>query len=55
MSQPFQITVRAKSDSYNGEVRTNISCVDARPVQRREHGRKLLGEIHTMLGAAVTA
>jgi len=51
MSQPFQITVRAKSDSYNGEVRTNISCIDARPVQRREHGRKLLGEIHTMLGA----
>lgn len=51
MSQPFQITVRAKSDSYNGEVRTNISCVDARPVQRREHGRKLLGEIQTMLGA----
>jgi len=51
MSQPFQLTVRAKSDSYNGEVRTNISCVDCRPVQRREHGRKLLGEIHTMLGA----
>jgi len=51
MSQPFQITVRAKSDSYNGEVRTNISCIDARPVARREHGRKLLGEIHTMLGA----
>jgi len=51
MSQPFQITVRAKSDSYNGEVRTNISCVDARPVPRREHGRKLLDEIHAMLGA----
>jgi len=51
MSQPFQITVRAKSDSYNGEVRTNISCVDAKPVHRREHGRKMLGEIHTMLGA----
>jgi len=55
MSQPFQITVRAKTESYNGEVRTQISCVDARPVQRREHGRKLLGEIHTMLGAAVAA
>jgi len=52
MSQPFQITVRAKSDSYNGEVRTAISCIDARPVPRREHGRKLLGEIHTMLGVA---
>jgi replication factor A1 len=55
MSQPFQITVRAKTESYNGEVRTQISCVDARPVQRREHGRKLLGEIHSMLGAAVAA
>jgi len=55
MSQPFQITVRAKSDSYNGEVRTNISCVDARPVPRREHGRKLLGEIHSMLGAVPIA
>jgi len=55
MSQPFQITVRAKSDNWNGEVRTQISCVDARPVQRREHGRKLLGEIHTMLGTAIAA
>jgi len=51
MSHPFQITIRAKADSYNGEVRTNISCVDARPVPRREHGRKLLGEINAMLGA----
>lgn len=51
MSHPFQITIRAKADSYNGEVRTNISCVDARPVPRREHGRKMLDEINAMLGA----
>jgi len=50
-SQPFQITVRAKLDMYNGEPRTNITCIDARPVSRGEHGRFLLKEIDEMLGA----
>jgi hypothetical protein len=50
-SQPFQITVRAKLDMYNGEPRTNITCIDARPVSHGEHGRFLLKEIDEMLGA----
>lgn len=55
MSQPLQVTIRAKSDSYNGEVRCNVSCIDARPVSRREHGRKMLGEINAMLGGVAVA
>lgn len=47
--QPFQATVKAKLDSYNGELRSNVTCVDVRPVPRREHGRALLGEIREML------
>jgi len=50
-SQPYQITVRAKLDMYNGEPRTNITCIDARPVPRGEHGRFLLKEIDEMLSA----
>jgi len=46
---PLQLKVRAKLDTYQGEVRTNVSCVGAAPVNRREHGRKLLAEIQQML------
>ena len=35
----MQLTVRAKLDSYNGEVRTNVVCIDARPVSLGERGR----------------
>lgn len=46
---PFSATLRAKPDTFNGEIRTNITCIDARPVQRREHARVLLREIQEML------
>merc|ERR1719253_322399 len=36
--QAMNITVRAKIDSYNGEARTNVSIIDARPVNQGEHG-----------------
>lgn len=49
---PHQLTIRAKRDEYNGEVRCSISCVGARPVQLAEHGKHMLAEIHQMLGAA---
>jgi len=49
--QPLHISVRAKQDSYNGEPRTNVTCIDARPVQRGEHGRALLKEIHSLLAS----
>jgi len=47
--KPMQVTVRAKLDSYNGETRTNVSVVDARPVSHAEHGRRMLKEINEML------
>merc|ERR1712137_1504938 len=48
-SQPLQVTLRAKLDSYNGESRSNITCIDARPLARGEKGRLLLQEINHML------
>merc|ERR1712050_744690 len=31
--RPVQVTVRAKLDTWNGEVKSNVSCVDALPVR----------------------
>merc|ERR1712194_137261 len=50
-NQPLQVTLRAKMDTYMGEARPNITCIDARPVPRGEHARSLLKEISTMLEA----
>mmetsp|Transcript_26812 Transcript_26812/g.80773 ORF Transcript_26812/g.80773 Transcript_26812/m.80773 type:complete len:458 (+) Transcript_26812:66-1439(+) len=47
--RPLQLTLRAKLDSYNGEARTNVSCIDARPVPRGERGRAMLREVREML------
>jgi len=49
-ASPIQITIRAKTDSYNGEMRANISCIDAKTVNRVDHGKRMLGEIQEMLG-----
>lgn len=49
--QPLRITIRAKPDNYNGESRTNVTCVDARPVLVAEHGRLMLKEIYDMIAA----
>eukprot|EP00747_Dinoflagellata_sp_TGD_P182991 gnl/TRDRNA2_/TRDRNA2_37605_c0_seq1.p1 gnl/TRDRNA2_/TRDRNA2_37605_c0~~gnl/TRDRNA2_/TRDRNA2_37605_c0_seq1.p1 ORF type:complete len:459 (+),score=135.38 gnl/TRDRNA2_/TRDRNA2_37605_c0_seq1:85-1461(+) len=46
---PFDMTLRAKTDMYEGKARSNITCVGAKPVQRGVHGRKLLSEIQEML------
>lgn len=51
MGTPFQVTVRAKTETYQGEARTAINCIDARPVSRAEQGRRMLAEIHQMVGA----
>jgi replication factor A1 len=48
-TQPMQVLMRGKQDFYNGEPRANVTCVDARPVPRAEHGRTLLKEIREML------
>ena len=47
--QPFQATVRAKLESYKGQLRTNITCSEAHPVQRRAHGRMMLKDIYESL------
>jgi len=47
--QPLQIGVRAKIDYYNGEARPNITCFDARPVQRGAHAREMLKSINQMI------
>mmetsp|Transcript_90600 Transcript_90600/g.233835 ORF Transcript_90600/g.233835 Transcript_90600/m.233835 type:complete len:458 (-) Transcript_90600:164-1537(-) len=53
--QPLQLGVRAKLDTYNGDTRPNVTCFDARPVQRGVHGRALLRDIHSMLGTTPAA
>jgi len=45
----LQITVRGKQDSYNGELRPNVACVSAQPVDLGERGRSMLGEIRDMI------
>jgi len=49
--QPLQLTVRAKLDTYNGETRSNITCIDARPVQHGVHARVMLKSIKEMLAS----
>lgn len=53
--QPLQISVRAKIDYYNGEARPNITCMDARPVQRGVHARGMLTDIQAMLAQGDSA
>jgi len=51
-NQPMQVTLRAKLDTYNGESRTNITCIDARPVSCGERGRALLKEVSEFIAAS---
>jgi len=53
--KPMNVTVRAKMDSYNGEARTNITVIDARPMSYGEHGRHMLKDIHELLGKEAQA
>ena len=50
-ARPLQLTLRARMDTYNGETRANVTCVDARAVPYAEHGRKMLAEIQAMFAA----
>merc|ERR1712176_201155 len=47
--EPLELKVRARLEMYQGEARANVSCVSAAPVNRREHGRRMLSEIYEML------
>jgi len=48
-SKPMNVTVRAKIDNYNGEPRSNVTVIDARPVSKTEHGRQMLKDIQELL------
>ena len=50
-STPLQLTCRVKADTYQGERRGNATCIEARPICLREHGRSLLDEIKQMVPA----
>jgi len=50
-SRPLQVTLRAKLDSYNGETRTSVTCIDARPVSCGERGRAMLKELRELIAA----
>lgn len=45
----LQITIRAKQDNYNGELRPNATCVSGQPVNLGERGRSMLEEIRGMI------
>jgi len=49
--EPIELRVRARLEMYQGELRSNVSCVGAAPVNRKEHGRKMLSEIQQMLSS----
>jgi len=50
-SEPMQLIARAKLDTYNGDTRTNVTCIEAVPVNRADHGREMLKNIQSMLAA----
>uniref|UniRef100_A0A7S0BBJ9 Replication protein A subunit n=1 Tax=Pyrodinium bahamense TaxID=73915 RepID=A0A7S0BBJ9_9DINO len=50
-NRPLQLTLRAKAEVYNGESRTSVTCIDARPVPRGQHGRHMLKEIREHVAA----
>eukprot|EP00929_Paragymnodinium_shiwhaense_P093679 TRINITY_DN538_c0_g3_i1.p1 TRINITY_DN538_c0_g3~~TRINITY_DN538_c0_g3_i1.p1 ORF type:complete len:583 (+),score=175.13 TRINITY_DN538_c0_g3_i1:67-1815(+) len=53
--EPLEFTIRAKLDIYQGEPRTNVTCAGIGPVNRREHGRRMLAEIQEMLNVGAAA
>jgi len=50
--EPLEVPARAKLDTYQGEVKPNVTCVAAAPVNRSVRGRKMLAEIQVLLAAA---
>lgn len=54
-NKPMIVTVRAKVDTYNGEPRSNVTVIDARPVKHGDHGRQMLKEIQELLSAQAMA
>ena len=50
-ARPVELTMRAtKFVGREGQVRSDAAVIGARPVQRGEHGRRMLKEVYDMLG-----
>jgi len=54
-AKPISLTIRAKSGSYNGEPRTDIAVIDAKPVSHGVQGRSMLKDIQDMLANPAVA
>jgi len=54
-AKPMNVTIRAKMDNYNGEPRTNVTVIDAKPVSHAEHGRQMLKDIQELLSSQAQA
>lgn len=50
--EPLEITARAKLDTYQGEMRPNVTCIAASLVNHGMRGRKMLAEIQELLTVA---
>jgi len=50
--EPFEVTARAKLDTYQGDVRPNVTCISASPLKYGARGRKMLTEIQELLAVA---
>lgn len=48
-SAPFKLILRAKQEEYQGERKSRVECVDAKPVSFAEHGRNMLKEVMDMM------
>jgi len=42
---PFKLSLRARREDYQGERKSRVDCIDAKPVSWSEHGRTLLKEV----------
>jgi replication factor A1 len=42
---PFKLSLRARREEYQGESRSRVDCVDAKPVSWAEHGHSMLKEV----------
>lgn len=54
-AEPMNLTVRVKLDTYNGEMRPNISVTAGGPVDKRVHARQMLKEINTWNQSLINA
>merc|ERR1719487_2637740 len=49
LSAPLQLTISAKIETYQGESRTQVRCVNAGNMDLASQGKVLLGEVYEML------